>query len=167
MLCKYVYLRTKLKTNMLQKLIAPLALLINKRLLTLLMLISFMIVNSQITINAPTLGFTQVCASSTFNTYNLSFSFSPVSNLGSGNVFTVELSNATGSFASPVVLTTSTATTSPVNIIGFQFPTNVNGTNYRIRIKSSTPATTSPMSVSFAANYAVYIPSGSSFTSIT
>lgn len=119
------------------------------------MLISFVIVNSQITINAPTLGFTQVCASSTFNTYNLSFSFSPVSNLGSGNVFTVELSSPTGSFASPFVLTTSTASTSPVNV-SFAFPTNVNGTNYRIRIKSSTPATTSPMSASFAANYAVY-----------
>jgi gliding motility-associated-like protein len=109
----------------------------------------------QITINTPTLGFSQVCASTTFNTYNLSFSFSPVSNLGSGNVFTVELSNASGSFASPTILTTSTSTTSPTSV-SFSFPTNVNGTNYRIRIKSSSPVSTSPSSIAFSANYAVY-----------
>ena len=140
---------------MLQKLIGPLALLINKRLLTLVLLISFFIVNSQITINTPTLGFSQVCASPTFNTYTLSFSFSPASNLGSGNVFTIELSNATGSFASPIVLTTSTATTSPA-IVSFPFPTNIDGTGYRIRIRSSAPASTSPTSISFEAKYAVY-----------
>lgn len=140
---------------MLQKLIAPLALMNKKDFLTFLMLISFIYSYSQITINAPTLGFSQVCASPTFNSYNLSFSFSPTSNLGTGNTFTVELSNATGSFTNPTVLTTTNATTSPVNVT-FPFPTSVNGTNYRIRIKSSAPSSTSPSSIYFPANYAVY-----------
>lgn len=140
---------------MLQKLIAPLALLSKKVFLTSILLISCIIATGQITINTPTLGFSQVCASTTFNSYNLSFSFSPISNLGSGNVFSVELSNASGSFASPTILTTSTASTSPVNV-SFSFPTDVNGTGYRIRIKSSNPASVSPSSTSFSANYAEY-----------
>lgn len=140
---------------MLQKLIAPLALLNKKVFLTLTLLISCTLVTGQITINTPTLGFSQVCASTTFNTYNLSFSFSPASNLGTGNVFTVELSNASGSFASPTILTTSNSTISPTNV-SFSFPTNVNGTNYRIRVKSSSPVSTSPSSIAFSANYAVY-----------
>jgi len=140
---------------MLQKLIAPLALLNKRIFLTIALLISCVFVSGQITINAPTLGFSQVCASTTFNSYNLSFSFSPTSNLGAGNMFTIELSNASGSFSSPTVLTTSTATTSPVSV-SFAFPTDVNGTSYRIRIKSSAPVSTSLTSISFAANYAVY-----------
>ncbi len=145
----------KLKINMLQKLIAPLALLNKRVFLTIALLISWIFASAQITINTPTLGFSQVCASTTFNNYNLSFSFSPASNLGSGNVFSVELSNASGSFTSPTVLTTTTEMVSPVSV-SFPFPTNVNGTNYRIRIKSSSPVSTSPSSVAFAANYAVY-----------
>jgi gliding motility-associated-like protein len=140
---------------MLQKLIAPLALLNNRVFLTLTLLISCTLAIGQITINTPTLGFSQVCASTTFNTYNLSFSFSPASNLGSGNIFTVELSNASGSFASPTILTTSGSTNSPTGVT-FSFPTTVDGTGYRIRIKSSSPVSTSPSSVAFSANYAVY-----------
>lgn len=145
----------KLKINMLQKLIAPLALLNKRVFLTIAMLISCIFVNAQITINTPTLSFNQVCASPTFNTYNLSFSYLPASNLGAGNIFTVELSNASGSFTSPTVLTTSSETTSPINV-SFSFPTSVNGTGYRIRIKSSAPVSVSPSSATFSANYAVY-----------
>lgn len=127
----------------------------NKVLLTLVMLINYIYGYGQITINTPTLGFSEVCASTTFNNYNVSFSFSPVSNIGSGNVFTIQLSDSTGSFVNPTVLTTTTTTTSPVNV-SFPFPTSVNGNNYRIRIKSSNPSSTSPSSVYFAARYAVY-----------
>jgi gliding motility-associated-like protein len=146
---------TKLEINMLQKLIAPLALLNKNVFLTTALLISSAIASAQITINTPILGFSQVCASTNFNSYNLSFSFSPASNLGTANVFSIELSDASGSFTSPTVLTTSTATTSPENV-SFPFPTDVNGTNYRIRIKSSSPVSTSPSSSAFSANYAVY-----------
>ena len=145
----------KLKISMLQKLIAPLALLNKNVFLTIALLISCYFASGQITINTPTLGFSQVCASSTFNNYNLSFSFSPSSNLGAGNVFSVELSNASGSFSAPTVLTTTTSTVSPTNV-NFPFPTDVNGTNYRIRIKSSSPVSVSPSSPSFSANYAIY-----------
>lgn len=155
MCSEHLRIYTNLEINMLQKLIAPLALLNKKVFLTTALLISCIVATAQITINTPTLGFTTVCASTSFNNYNLSFSFSPTSNLGSGNVFTIELSNAAGSFSSPTVLTTSSAITSPVNV-SFPFPTDVNGTNYRIRVKSSSPASTSSSSPAFSANYAVY-----------
>ena len=140
---------------MLQKLIAPLALLNRKVFLTLTLLINCVLAIGQITINTPTLGFSEICASTSFNNFNVSFSFSPVSNLGAGNVFSVELSNASGSFASPTILATTTTTISPATV-SFSVPTNVDGTSYRIRIKSSAPVSTSPSSSSFSAKYAVY-----------
>ena len=108
-----------------------------------------------ITIGVPTLGFTQACASQGFNTYNLSFTFFPVSNLQTGNQFIVELSDASGNFGSPITLTTSTSTTSPVNV-SFALPTTAAGETYKIRVKSTAPAVTSPSSVSFSAYYAIH-----------
>jgi len=108
-----------------------------------------------IVIGTPSLGFTQACASQGFNSYNLSFTFFPVSNLQAGNQFIVELSDSTGSFSSPTTLTTSTSTTSPVNV-SFAMPTTVAGEAYRIRVRSTAPAVTSPNSVAFSAYYAVH-----------
>lgn len=151
-----MFICNKFKMSMLKKLLNPLTVKNNEVFLTLLMLISFSFSFSQLTINTPTLGgFNQVCASPTFNTYSVSFSFSPVANLQAGNIFTVQLSDASGSFANPTILATSTETTSPVTV-SFPFPVSVNGTNYKIRIRSSAPSSTSPSSVSFSANYAVY-----------
>lgn len=57
-----------------------------------------------------------------------------------GNIFNVELSDATGSFASPVKIGTATATASS-GTIDAQIPCNTPpGTNYKIRVTSSNPA---------------------------
>lgn len=57
----------------------------------------------------------------------------------SGNVFTAQLSNASGSFANPVTMGTLTATNS--GTINANFPlSTINGTGYRIRVISSNPA---------------------------
>ena len=76
-------------------------------------------VTAQIVIGAPNLGFTQACASELFNSYNVTFVFSPESNLSPTNQFIIEMSDAVGSFASPTVVFTSSAgavTTSPATL---------------------------------------------------
>lgn len=108
-----------------------------------------------IVIGTPSLGFTQACASQGFNSYNLSFTFFPVSNLQAGNQFIVELSDPSGNFGTATTLTTSTSTTSPVNV-SFAMPTTVAGEAYRIRVRSTAPAVTSPVSAAFSAYYAVH-----------
>ena len=110
---------------------------------------------SQITFSTPSVGVTQACASSTFNTYNFSFSFFPVQNLLPGNQFIVELSNATGSFASPTQVKVLTNTTSPVSS-NFALPPGTYGDGYRIRIRSTNPVKISPVSSPFAAYYAIH-----------
>ena len=60
----------------------------------------FKTLSAQIVINKPSFVFTQACASSSFNSYNVDFSFSPVENLNPSNQFEVELSDATGDFSS-------------------------------------------------------------------
>ena len=57
-------------------------------------------IGAQVVISTPSLGFSQACASPSFNTYNITFSFSPEGNLSSTNQFIIELSDATGSFSS-------------------------------------------------------------------
>ena len=115
-----------------------------------------------ITITKPMLSFTQICADATYNTHvpilsTATFSFSPQSAIKSDNQFIVELSDASGSFATPTVLVSSgagTVTTSPATI-GFRIPTNTAGEAYKIRIRSSSPASLSVESVPFSAYYQV------------
>ncbi|MCC2547766.1 T9SS type A sorting domain-containing protein [Hymenobacter sp. BT175] len=62
------------------------------------------------------------------------------SGMSAGNVFTAQLSDASGSFASPAVLGTLTGTGS--NVIAGTIPANTpSGTGYRIRVVGSAPAT--------------------------
>ena len=107
-------------------------------------------------ISAPSLGLTQACASRAFNTYNISFSVAPVASLGPGNQFIVEMSNASGSFASPVAVATLPTTTTTVVNGSFSVPTNVYGEGYRIRVRSTVPAKTSGASAMFPAYYAMH-----------
>jgi len=59
---------------------------------------------------------------------------------GAGNVFTAQLSNASGSFASPMTIGTLTSTTS--GSITATIPSSTpNGSGYRIRVVGSNPAT--------------------------
>jgi large repetitive protein len=109
-------------------------------------------VYGQISINKPVLSFTDICASPTFNNFSLTFAVSNAANIQTGNVFKIELSDGTGSFVNPTQLTTSTSTTSPVSI-NFQLSTTANGTNYKIRVKSTAPVATSASSDAFPALY--------------
>ncbi|WP_306351224.1 gliding motility-associated C-terminal domain-containing protein [Flavobacterium sp. '19STA2R22 D10 B1'] len=113
------------------------------------------VTSQNISINTPILNFTQACASPGFNNYSLKFTFTQAQNLGANNQFIVELSNSNGDFITPVTLTTSTATTSPVTV-SFAIPTNTAGQNYKIRIRSTSPVATSAASNPFPANYAVF-----------
>jgi gliding motility-associated-like protein len=113
--------------------------------------------SAQIVISKPNLGFTQACASNSFNNYDVTFSFSPSGSLQPENTFSVELSDESGSFSNATVVFTSSAgtiTTSPATI-NFSIPTDTSGENYKVRIKSTAPAVTSSASDTFAAYYKV------------
>ncbi len=112
---------------------------------------------AQIAIGVPNIGFTQACANESFNTFNVTFSFSPEAGLNPSNQFIIELSDATGSFASATTVATSTAgaiTTSPATL-SFGLPTITSGESYRLRVKSTAPAATSSGSSTFAAYYKI------------
>lgn len=113
--------------------------------------------SAQIVISSPSLGFSQACASESFNTYYATFSFSPESNLGSTNQFIIELSDVDGSFSNPTTVYTSAqgdVTTSPATL-GFAIPTTTAGETFKVRIKSTDPVATSTGSVSFPAYYKI------------
>jgi len=112
---------------------------------------------AQVVIGTPNLGFSQACASASFNTYNTTFVFSPESALSASNQFTIEMSDADGDFSDPTIVYTSEAgsvTTSPATL-EFSIPNTTAGENYRIRIKSSAPVATSSKSAPFAAYYKI------------
>lgn len=125
--------------------------------LTFMILAFILPVNAQIVISKPNLGFTQACASASFNSYNVTFSFSPETGITGSNQFIIELSDETGDFSSPTVIYTSAAgsvSSSPATL-NFAFPTDVAGEAYKIRIKSTSPAATSSGSDAFPAYYKI------------
>jgi photosystem II stability/assembly factor-like uncharacterized protein len=70
----------------------------------------------------------------------MDISFAATNSFASNNVFTVQLSDASGSFANPVLV--GSGTTTPVNITIPNIVTD--GTGYKFRVLSSNPALTSP-----------------------
>lgn len=107
-------------------------------------------------VNQPNLGFTKGCASPSFNSYNATFSFESTL-INASNQFILELSDDTGDFSNPVILFTSAAgaiTTTP-HVINFSIPTTIAGEAFKVRIKSTSPASTSISSVAFAAYYKI------------
>ncbi|MCT4629709.1 gliding motility-associated C-terminal domain-containing protein [Winogradskyella sp.] len=131
---------------------------LNKLLIALCLMVAFLVqaqVYAQMVIGQPNLGFSQACASDSFNSYSTTFIFSPESALNASNQFTIELSDADGDFSNAEVVYTSSPgwiTSSPATI-NFSLPETTAGENYRIRIKSSSPVATSSASVAFAAYY--------------
>jgi plastocyanin len=69
---------------------------------------------------------------------SVSIAFSTTGSFGAGNQFTVQLSDATGSFAAP--LATATGVSSPISLT---IPTTVATGSYKIRVISSNPAVVS------------------------
>ncbi|MFE3868422.1 gliding motility-associated C-terminal domain-containing protein [Flavobacterium sp. LS2P90] len=129
--------------------------LLNKYFFCFFVLLLANSIDAQIVIGTPTLPFSQICANPSFNTFNVTFSFSPVAGLSATNQFIVELSDPNGSFNSPKVVFTSGAgavTVSPATLT-FSVPITTAGEKYRLRIRSTSPAATGPNSVAFAAYY--------------
>src|SRR5690606_15831489 len=112
---------------------------------------------AQLVIAKPNLGFSQACASISFNTYNITFAFSPDTALQPTNQFIIELSDATGSFANPVIVYTSAqgAVTASPATLSFSLPITTAGEAYRVRVKSTAPAVTSTPSNTFPAYYKI------------
>lgn len=93
------------------------------------------------------------CQGEVFNvTYSQNCNFS---NVGFNNVYSVQLSDASGSFAAPTIIGTRTATN--VAAISCTMPAVPFGTGYRIRIVSSNPVVTSPDN---GTNLTINVPSG-------
>lgn len=77
---------------------------------------------------------------------NISLSFSTTGSFNSGNTFTAQLSNASGSFASPTTI--GSGTSSPISAT---IPVGTTtGTGYQIRIVASNPNVTSSTTSSFS-----------------
>ena len=73
---------------------------------------------------------------------SVSYTISPEGSFDPGNVFTAELSDASGSFSSPVIIGTSGSVNSGI-IDAIIPPLTASGTHYRIRVVSSSPVITS------------------------
>ncbi|WP_191907022.1 T9SS type A sorting domain-containing protein [Adhaeribacter soli] len=76
---------------------------------------------------------------------SISVAFSTTGTFGSGNTFTAQLSDANGSFATPLI---SASGTSPISV---GIPGSaVSGSNYKVRVIGSSPATTGSESAPFS-----------------
>ncbi|MBO0330892.1 T9SS type B sorting domain-containing protein [[Muricauda] lutisoli] len=99
---------------------------------------------------------TAVCASAGFNEYFVNFRWDPPM-VESDNEFVLELSDADGYFAEPTEL----ARVSDKNTVfdfEFQFalPTDMRGDNFKMRVRSTSPAKTSPASDAFSMYFIDY-----------
>jgi YVTN family beta-propeller protein len=82
-----------------------------------------------------------IAVSSGCPTSTISVSYTATGSFNEGNVFTVQLSDGSGFFTSPISIGTVTATTS--GSIAATIPSNtVAGTSYRVRVVSSDPVVT-------------------------
>ncbi|MTE25688.1 gliding motility-associated C-terminal domain-containing protein [Winogradskyella ouciana] len=111
--------------------------------------------NAQLVIGQPNLGFSQACASESFNSYDVTFVFSPESAVNASNQFIIEMSDADGDFSNSTTVYTSSpgsVTDSPATL-NFSIPETTAGEDYRIRVKSTSPVATSSSSAAFAAYY--------------
>jgi gliding motility-associated-like protein len=109
--------------------------------------------NAQLIISKPVLTFSYLCQSQFVNTsHQISFTVSPIVNINSGNVFTLEMS--LDNFATaPVVVPNTVSQSGSLFTMAFSLPVSTYGTNYRLRVKSSSPSAFSPASDAFDAYY--------------
>ncbi|AMD85871.1 gliding motility-associated C-terminal domain-containing protein [Capnocytophaga haemolytica] len=116
-------------------------LVFNRLVLLFLMLFTNMMVQAQTQgFATATRPFNFACARSDFNSFNIKFRWQPPWPEAT-NKFYVELSNANGSFANPVVLKEITnQNIAPEVSVNISFPANTSGKKYRIRVRSTNPA---------------------------
>lgn len=113
---------------------------------------------AQVVISQPSLGFSKACASESFNTFDLNFSYSASGGLDPDNQFIIELSDAQGDFTTASTLFTSEPgeiTSSPVSVT-FSIPPDTFGEGYKTRVISTLPEAAGAPSQSFAAYYKVH-----------
>ncbi|MFD2908544.1 gliding motility-associated C-terminal domain-containing protein [Flavobacterium ardleyense] len=110
-------------------------------------------VSGQIQISLQQLGFQFKCQTEFINTsHTVTFSASPTSAINPGNIFSLELSN--DEFATYTVITPTSITQSGANFtMTFSFPQETFGLNYKLRVRSSSPAKLSVPSVAFDAYF--------------
>jgi hypothetical protein len=88
-------------------------------------------------LSTPTVPLTAYCVNEAFNV-----NFTQNCNFAAGNIYSVQLSDASGSFASPITIGTRTNTTAAA--ISCTIPAVPNGIGYRIRVSASNPTVLSP-----------------------
>jgi plastocyanin len=94
---------------------------------------------ADVPVSGPTIDITSIPPVPTVCAGNsVSIAFSTTGSFGAGNQFTVQLSDATGSFTAP--LATATGASSPISLT---IPTTVATGSYKIRVISSNPAVVS------------------------
>jgi hypothetical protein len=87
------------------------------------------------------LPFTQACANSGFNLFDVQINFSGSPTLDASNQFIVELSNPQGDFSSPVILYTSAAGEIKILEQGRSlFTYHYSGEKYQVRVRSTVPS---------------------------
>ncbi|GLU43240.1 gliding motility-associated C-terminal domain-containing protein [Allomuricauda sp. NBRC 101325] len=99
---------------------------------------------------------TAACASSGFNEYFVNFRWDPPI-VGSDNEFILELSDANGYFASPTELARVSDKNGTFDFeFEFALPTDTRGENFKFRVRSTSPAKTSPASEPFSMYFIDY-----------
>ncbi|MCM5662873.1 T9SS type B sorting domain-containing protein [Galbibacter mesophilus] len=102
-------------------------------------------------INAPELHFEFACVNTSFNTFNATFSFDEKP-FNADNKFYIELSDKNGAFSSPTVLKTIEGENFSFKFdASFSLPEKVYGEDYKIRLRSTSPAITGPSTAPFDA----------------
>ncbi len=99
---------------------------------------------------------TAVCASGGFNEYFVNFSWAPPM-VESDNEFILELSDGDGYFSNPTELARVSDKNTTFDF-DFQFalPSDMRGDNFKMRVRSTNPAKTSPTSDAFSMYYIDY-----------
>lgn len=104
-------------------------------------------------LDKPTTIWTAACASDSFNEYDVSFRWSPPL-VDSSNEFILELSDRNGNFGSPVELSRVGDKNMDFNFdFTFAVPTDVSGESYKLRVRSTSPAKTSPATDAYPMHY--------------
>lgn len=96
------------------------------------------------------------CASSGFNEYFVNFTWMPPM-VNSNNVFILELSDSDGYFGSPTELARASDKNAVLDFeFKFSLPADTRGENFKFRVRSTSPAKTSPASDAYSMYFIDY-----------
>lgn len=116
------------------------------------LLFALALVNAQ-QLQQPQLRFSHACVSDAYSSFGVGFSFTERS-FNSDNVFYIELSDAGGDFSTPRQLAVVKDRNTAFEFdLALEFPNDLAGSGYKVRIRSTSPASTSEASSAFEAYY--------------